>query len=197
MKHQKMKTVFVIICLIVIFFGIKSLFTPSDNGNQEEKPQTSEAVSETKLEETEESAKVEETQTEEESQELEVEHRSGDTIVGISNKDIEDLKPVFYKSVINDVTGNWRYATIADNIDIEEYALSYYKNYFGADNEVHAIINFTRNTTTRLNYSGGVITVTILDYVDGEEHDAKQLFSGEVLGTYYVYTDNGDIEKVE
>jgi ABC-type cobalt transport system substrate-binding protein len=195
MKNQKMKTVFVIICIIVIIAAIKSIITPADKGGETEP--TSEAVSEVQAEEPETTAQAEPTETEEESQEPEVEHRTGDNIVGISDKDIEDLGPVFYKSVINDVTGNWRYATIAENVDIEYYALSYYKNYFGADNEVHAIINFTRNTTTRLNYSGGVLTVTILDYVDGEEHDAKQLFSGEVLATYYVYTDNGDIEKVE
>lgn len=192
MKNKNMKIIFVVVCLIIIIAGIKSLISSPEEEKQTDTTQT-ESVSEIQTEETE---KPSEEVTEASNEEV-VEHRTGDNIVGVSEKDIEDLDPVFYKSVINDATGNWRYATIADDIDIEYYIMSYYKNYFSADNEVHAIINFTRNTTTRLNYSGGVITVTIMDYVDGEEHDAKKLFSGQVLATYYVYADNGDIEELK
>lgn len=192
MKNKNMKIIFVVVCLIIIIAGIKSLISSPEEEKQTDPTQT-ESVSEIQTEETE---KPSEEVTEASNEEV-VEHRTGDNIVGVSEKDIEDLDPVFYKSVINDVTGNWRYATIADDIDIEYYIMSYYKNYFSTDNEVHAIINFTRNTTTRLNYSGGVITVTIMDYVDGEEHDAKKLFSGQVLATYYVYADNGDIEELK
>lgn len=192
MKNKNMKIIFVVVCLIIIIAGIKSLISSPEEEKQTD-PTQAESVSEIQTEETEKSS---EEVTEAINEEV-VEHRTGDNIVGVSEKDIEDLDPVFYKSVINDVTGNWRYATIADDIDIEYYIMSYYKNYFSADNEVHAIINFTRNTTTRLNYSGGVITVTIMDYVDGEEHDAKKLFSGQVLATYYVYADNGDIEEIK
>lgn len=192
MKNKNMKIIFVVVCLIIIIAGIKSLISSPGEEKQTDPTQT-ESVSEIQTEETEKLSE----EVQEASNEEVVEHRTGDNIVGVSEKDIEDLDPVFYKSVINDVTGNWRYATIADDIDIEYYILSYYKNYFSADNEVHAIINFTRNTTTRLNYSGGVITVTIMDYVDGEEHDAKKLFSGQVLATYYVYADNGDIEELK
>lgn len=192
MKNKNMKIIFVVVCLIIIIAGIKSLISLPEEEKQTDPTQT-ESVSEIQTEETE---KPSEEVTEASDEEV-VEHRTGDNIVGVSEKDIEDLDPIFYKSVINDVTGNWRYATIADDIDIEYYIMSYYKNYFSADNEVHAIINFTRNTTTRLNYSGGVITVTIMDYVDGEEHDSKKLFSGQVLATYYVYADNGDIEELK
>ncbi|WP_024346541.1 hypothetical protein [Lacrimispora indolis] len=193
MKNKKMKTVFVIICLIIIVFGIKSLFTPS---SKEEKDLPKETSTETEQTEVE-SIPVTEKSAEPELQTEEVEHRTGDNIIGVSDKDIKELKPVFFKSVINDVTGNWRYATISSNVDIEEYALSYYKNYFKSDNEVHGIVNFTRKTTTRITCSGGILTVSILDYVDGEEHDAKLMYSGQLLETYYVYTDNGDIEKAE
>lgn len=193
MKNKKMKTVFVVICLIIIVFGIKSLFTPS---SKEEKDIPKEATTEA-VETEVESIPITEESTESELQTEEVEHRTGDNIIGVSDKDIKELKPVFFKSVINDVTGNWRYATISSNVDIEEYILSYYKNYFKADNEVHGIVNFARKTTTRITCSSGLLTVSILDYVDGEEHDAKIMYSGQLLETYYVYTDNGDIEKAK
>lgn len=35
------------------------------------------------------------------------------------------------------------------------------------------------------------------EYVDKEEHDAKIMSSGMVLSEYYIYLDNGDIEKIQ
>ena len=42
----------------------------------------------------------------------------------------------------------------------------------------------------------GNLYVSEYEYVDGEEHDAKIMFSGTHLLDYIVYIDNGDIEKV-
>lgn len=42
----------------------------------------------------------------------------------------------------------------------------------------------------------GQLSVTIHEYVDDEEHDASVLGSGMVLGEYFVYLDNGDIENL-
>ena len=127
----------------------------------------------------------------------EVPHRSGEEIVGISNKSVSEISMNFAGKVKNDVTENWRYSTTSEDIDIEQYALSYYEEYFENDNEIHGIVNFTRKTTARLNVSGGMIYLSLYDYVDGEEHDAKIMFSGTPLASYIIYTDNGDIEKTE
>lgn len=128
---------------------------------------------------------------------VEVPHRSGEEIVGISDKNISEIDIYFWGEVRNDVTGNWRYSSTADDIDIENYALSYYKEYFENDNEIHCIVNFTRKTTASLKVYGGMIFLSLYDYVDGEEHDANLMFSGTPLIDYIIYTDNGDIEKVE
>ena len=128
---------------------------------------------------------------------LEVPHRSGEEIVGISDKDVSEINMNFAGTVRNDVTENWRYSTISEDIDIENYVLSYYKEYFESDNEIHGIINFTRKTTARLNVFGNMIFLSLHDYVDGEEYDAKLMFSGTPLVSYIIYTDNGDIEKVD
>lgn len=147
---------------------------------------------------TEEAEEAVATEVPEESAEVvpDVPHRTGKEIVGISDKNIADISLNFAGDVRNDVTGNWRYATTSENIDFEEYALSYYKEHFAADNEIHAIINFTRKTTARMNCAGDMIFLSFFDYVDGEEHDAKQLFSGTPLADFIIYIDNGDIEKV-
>jgi len=132
----------------------------------------------------------------EETEKEEVPHRDG--MAGISDKDIYDLDDSFSCSdVRNDVTGNWRVSTIANtDVRMEEYALSFHKWKFHSDKEIHAIINFSTNTTTKIMVQGDVLVVDIYDYVSGEEHDADLMFSGNQQKEYFVYLDNGDIEEI-
>ena len=95
--------------------------------------------------------------------------------------------------VRNDVTGKWRKSLIAENIEPKDYALDYYKQYFKSDDEIHAIVNFNYNTTTKLSVMGNLLDVTIYEYVDKEEHDAKLLFSGMVLDEYFIDINSGEI----
>lgn len=98
--------------------------------------------------------------------------------------------------VRNDTTGNWRISLIAENIDMSKYALDYYKQYFTDDSEIHFIVNFNYNTTTKIMVMGGDLDVTVQEYVAKEEHDAKMLGSGTVLAEYFVNIETGEIEKV-
>lgn len=98
--------------------------------------------------------------------------------------------------VRNDATGNWRISCIAENIDMSEYALDYYKQYFTDDSEIHFIVNFNYNTTTKIMNMGGDLDVTVQEYVSKEEHDANLLGSGSVLAEYFVNKETGEIEKV-
>lgn len=98
--------------------------------------------------------------------------------------------------VRNDSTGNWRISLIAENIDMSEYALDYYKQYFTDDSEIHFIVNFNYNTTTKIMVVGGQLDVTVQDYVSKEEHDANILGSGTVLAEYFVDKETGEIEKI-
>lgn len=87
----------------------------------------------------------------------------------------------FSSSVRNDVTGRWRISTTSDSFVPAEYAVEYYKTMFSSDDEIHAIWNATLGTTTRITVSYGIIFADTLEYVKGEEHDAKILFSGALL----------------
>lgn len=100
-------------------------------------------------------------------------------------------------NVPNDVTGNWRIASIAENIEMQDYALDYYKEYFKSDDEIHAIVNFNYKTTTKISVMGNLLDVSVYEYVDKEEHDAKLLFSGMLLKEYHVNIDNGEIEEIQ
>jgi hypothetical protein len=123
---------------VVIFMSILSIFAGLTGCGKSKEPvesnKKSEVVSESVVQESEQTEEATETAPE-------VEHRTGDTIAGVSDKDISELDPVFWKSVVNDVTGKWRYATISNDVDIQDYVLSYYKEYFKSDDEVHVINN--------------------------------------------------------
>lgn len=120
-----------------------------------------------------------------------------ETAIGKSDKSIDGIMTIKAMSVRNDKTGNWRYSAFSESgLDISEYALSYYKEYFKSDNEIHAAINFANKTTSRISCASGMLFVTVMEYVDGEEHDAALLFSGKIIKDYIVYIDNGDIEII-
>ena len=102
-----------------------------------------------------------------------------------------------YDTVRNDVTGNWKCIVIAENnFNVEDYALSCYKNYFDSDKTILAVENLTTKTSTSISVVSGLLYVSVYEYTKGEEHDAKAMFGGTHLVDYIVYTDNGDIEKV-
>lgn len=135
-------------------------------------------------------------ETEAQTETEETTHRDG--IYGISDKDIHDVDGTFRADrVRNDKTGKWKISTIAANINMEEYALSYYKWKFYSDDEVHGIVNFNYRTTTCITTDGYILYVDVHEYVAGEEHDANLLFSGMLLKQYFVYLDNGDIEEIQ
>lgn len=126
---------------------------------------------------------------------INIPHR--ENMYGISDKDIDNINgKIIVENVRNDVTGKWRLVRIADNINIEEYALSYYNKYFESDDEIHAIINFNYNTTTKLSVLGDKLNVETHEYVDKEEHDANILFSGMLYDVLHIYIDNGEVEKM-
>lgn len=116
-----------------------------------------------------------------------------DKIIGKSDKDFKELTKSKPLDVRNDTTGKWKKSTISESIDLEEYLLSYVDLYM-EDGDVHFIINFNYNTTTRVNYNGGLINASVMEYERKEEHDAKTIGSGMLLKSYVIYPD-GDIEE--
>lgn len=157
---------------------------------------TTESVKPNQQTETTEQATIE-LETKESETKEEVSHRDG--MFGISDKDIYDIgSPSDFArdDVRNDVTGKWRVSAINKSFDIPYYALSYYNKYFHGNDEIHAIVNFYDNTTTCISYQSSNLYVTVHEYVKGEEHDAKIMFSGTVIKDYIIYTDNGDIQLI-
>lgn len=145
---------------------------------------------------TEQSTEVSSEATESTPETESVAHREG--MYGVSDKDIDSIDATFSTmDVRNDTTGNWKISTIAENVNLEEYALSYYKKYFTDDSQIHGIVNFNYKTTTKISVMGDRLDVTVYEYVDKEEHDAKLLYSGMLLKEYNVYLDNGDIEEIQ
>lgn len=110
---------------------------------------------------------------------------------------IDGVDVIFSDNVKNDATGNARLAKVTGEKSVEEYVLDYYKMYFKDDKEVHAIVNYTLNTTACVTSAGDKINVRIYEHIDGEEQDAKKLFTGEKYAEYNVDKETGTIDKVE
>lgn len=204
-----MKKQHIIIIAVIVVFWIGHGIIASNNRQTEKtttENQTDVRGGTAELEKTEvpESEKQEETTEQKETTEAIteepteiVEHRTGDNIVGISDKDITTIYSTKYDTVRNDVTGNWKCIVIAENnFNVEDYALSCYKNYFDSDKTILAVENLTTKTSTSISVVSGLLYVSVYEYTKGEEHDAKAMFGGTHLVDYIVYTDNGDIEKV-
>ena len=125
------------------------------------------------------------------------EKESRENLVGISNKPFSNIEESNPKPVRNDKTGKWKIIKVATDKNILEYTKSYYNSNFNSDNEIHAIVNFTTNTTTKISkVSSNILSVTIHQYIDNEEHNADILFGGKVINEYNIYLDNGDIQKI-
>lgn len=181
--------------IVIVFIG---LLIPKDNSDKQKEPETKVETTTPELKTTTETAQPEITETETTEPETVEQEPTEKAEEPAAGKNIDDIGTYFSVSdVRNDVTGNWRISTIAENIDIQEYALSYYKEYFKDDKEIHAIVNFNYKTTTKISVIGNTLDVSIYDYVDGEEHDAKLLFSGTLLKEYSVNMDNGSIEEIQ
>lgn len=105
---------------------------------------------------------------------------------------------IFSGSVRNDKTGKWKLSRTSTSKDVTEYAVYYYNTYFKSNDEIHAIVNFATNTTNKISLlSDDVLDVCIYEYVDGEEHDASELFGGTLLNEYHITISDGSIEEIE
>lgn len=101
----------------------------------------------------------------------------------------------WFGNVRNDVTELWRLSECATHNDITTYAVDYYKAYFTSDDEIHAVVNFSLNTTSKISVIGGSLFVDVHEYVSGEEHDASKLFGGMVLQSFIIDIESGEVEQ--
>ena len=102
------------------------------------------------------------------------------------------------KNIKDDGTGRWRVASTASRTPTMEYVYDYYKNCFESDDEVHFIINFTLGTTTRINNSGGILSVRTTEHVEKEELSAKTLGSGYPLtDEILIYSSTGEVVDLD
>ena len=103
----------------------------------------------------------------------------------------------FSRNVEDDVTGNWRLLLYSSEANIADYAVKYYQAFFEDDSEVHCVVNLGLETTTIITASGdGSLFVKTHQYVDKEEHSAKNLGSGMLLKSYLVNVSTGEIEDI-
>ena len=174
MKEKKRKMVGIVLIAIIVLCIIGIIVSPSDD---KEPKQTEQQNTEA---------------TEQASENAEPETEKKDEAAEIEGVDI-----IFSETVRNDKTGNWRLAKVTGSKSAEEYAVDYYEQYFKADNEVHAVVNYTLNTTACITCVGDTLNVRIYEHIKDEEQYAENLFTGMKYAEYNVDKNTGDVEKVE
>lgn len=115
---------------------------------------------------------------------------------GISVDGIDD--PVSPHAMNDDDTGSWKVVTIAQaGLEPEDFAAAYYAACFEDGDTAHWIVNFSTNTTTAISRVGDQVFVTCHEYVDGEEHSAKEIGTGQLYGEWLLDPDTGKMEKLQ
>ena len=111
---------------------------------------------------------------------------------------IDGINVTYYDDVLNDTTGNWRLAVIADGSDLNDYVVDFYKEFIRDDSEVFGIVNLTQKTSAQISrIDDEWLDISVTEYQPGEEHDAKQLYGGMELGHYRINTKTGEIDNLE
>lgn len=178
MKEKKRKKVGIVLIAIIVLCIIGIIALPSDDKKDDSNPKQTERQN---TEVTEQASETTEPKTEEKDEPAE----------------IDGVDIIFSDTVRNDKAGNWRLAKVTGDKSAEEYAADYYKQYFKADNEVHAVVNFTLNTTACITCVGDTLNVRIYEHIKDEEQYAENLFTGTKYAEYNVDKNTGDVEKVE
>ncbi len=121
---------------------------------------------------------------------------------------VEDLKKVLKekydvdepgKFVSGDTTGKWRIVKVANATAPFKYAVEYAKAYMqDADmTSIHYIVNFSLNTTTKLQIIEDRLCVTTTEYVEKEEHDASVIGNGLLYMEQYYDMNTGEEIKTQ
>ena len=63
---------------------------------------------------------------------------------------------------------------------------------FTSDDEIHAVWNATLGTMASIKAMSGLLFIDTFEYVKGEEHDAKLLFSGMLLDSLILNIETGE-----
>ena len=121
-----------------------------------------------------------------------VEHDAVEAAREAFEEKVKDDHVYFSKNVWNDKTGRWRKTQYASMVPIHDAAVEYYRAYFGDDNEIHAVINYTLNTTAKITSQGDYIQIETYERVDKEEYDVKTLFSGMYIGSSTINKATGE-----
>lgn len=108
------------------------------------------------------------------------------------------VKLHFFDSVRNDVTSKWRRSGTSSSLPPSDFAIEYYEKMFSSSDEIHSVWNAALKTTTKIYTSGNLLFVDTFEYVDGEEQDANEMFSGMLLESKIIDLKTGkELEESE
>lgn len=127
-----------------------------------------------------------------------VESNNTDIAPPSGSYEINDISVTYYAEIENDATGNWRLAIIDDTSDLKNYVGDFYKKFVTNNSEILGIVNLGLKTTTRISMiMPGTLDITIMEYINGEEHDANILYSGKMLDHFWFNIETGEVDSLD
>lgn len=103
------------------------------------------------------------------------------------------------RKLSDDVTGNWRVASVVTPKYITDYAVDYYNAFFESDDEIHIIINFGTKTKNVIRSMYGMLSVSVYEHVENEELSANTLLDsgGYHFAEYLIHLSDGTIDELD
>ncbi|MCD8364797.1 MAG: hypothetical protein LUC83_03090 [Clostridiales bacterium] len=118
--------------------------------------------------------------------------------IGTGVYEVDGISVNYYASVRNDTTGNWRLGVIYDGSDLNTYVVDYYNYFCKDDSEIHGIVNLGTETTVLISkVMSDTLEISVMEYVDGEEHDANLLYSGSEIERYWINMDTLEVDPID
>lgn len=171
--------------------------TRTENINQDVQVNTEAPTTEASLQtEATEAPVAPSTEAPEATTEISTEAPQTDEAPGTGSYEVDGINVLYYNSVRNDVTGNWRLAVVSTGADLNDYALDFYNYFVRDDSEVFGIVNLGLKTSTLITpVMDDWYDIQITEYQSGEEHDANMLYGGMALDNYWLNAKTGEVDR--
>jgi len=183
------------VIVILVLGGIGSVM---GGGSETTDPDSSQPSAQTQPETQSVASEPQETAPTETTPETESQEPAESPDLEAAREALDDVlgSTTFYENVRNDVTGKWRVLVFYSSENIVDHAVEYYNAYYSSDDEIHMVVNLGLKTTSALSVSNGIMYLDVHEYIDGEEHDAKVLGGGDLLKSYTIDLNTGEIEDL-
>ena len=115
-------------------------------------------------------------------------------LLGGMGKSVDGLDSrVKLKTMTMENGQEYKIAEISSDAAVPDYALNYYNTCFEEGDKIHWLINKKTNQTILFSDADGAVLIDSFESIEGEKDDPKLLGTGQIIGTWFMYPETGEI----